>query len=99
MTQSRKGMRGAPKGTMPPNAGIGRKAGVPNKLTGRVRAMIEAALEAAGGADYLLMQAYAEPVAFMALVSKLIPLQVGVDPDDPLTKIEIVRTIVQPKKK
>ena len=35
----------APKGTRPPNAGKGRKAGVPNKATGDVRAVFSAFVE------------------------------------------------------
>ena len=36
----------APKGTKPPNAGKGRKAGVPNKATADVRAAIASFAEA-----------------------------------------------------
>lgn len=38
----------------PPNAGKGRPKGVPNKFTADVKAMILAALDKAGGAEYLL---------------------------------------------
>ena len=54
----------------------GRKTGTPNKLSGDVKAMILAALDAVGGADYLLRQAGQNPVAFMALLGKLLPTQV-----------------------
>lgn len=85
---------------MPPNAGKGRPKGVPNKLTGKVRAMVEEALDAAGGADYLVMQAYAEPAAFLSLVGKLIPTQIGGDPDGvPIAVTDIVRTVVTPPKR
>ncbi len=53
--------------------GPGRKSGVPNKVTGEVRAMILAALDAMGGQAYLERVAEANPVAFMALLAKLIP--------------------------
>ena len=56
--------------------GGGSRRGVPNQLSGDVRAMILAALDAAGGADYLLRQSVQNPVAFMALLGKLLPTQV-----------------------
>lgn len=61
----------------PPNAGIGRIKGVPNKLTSDVKAMILAALEGAGGVAYLQRQADENPVAFMALVGKVLPMTVA----------------------
>ena len=56
--------------------GGGSRRGVPNQLSGDVKAMILAALDAAGGADYLLRQSVQNPVAFMALLGKLLPTQV-----------------------
>jgi len=63
----------------------GRKPGTPNKLTGEVRAMVLQALEGAGGADYLLQQAQANPTAFLTLVGKLMPTKVEGDADAPVT--------------
>ena len=37
--------------------------------------MILAALDAAGGSEYLLLQAKKNPVAFMSLLGKLLPTQ------------------------
>lgn len=54
----------------------GREAGTPNKLTRDVRDMVLAALDKAGGTDYLLIQAHDNPKAFMALLGRIIPLQV-----------------------
>ena len=54
----------------------GREKGTPNKLTTDVRAMILATLDRAGGEDYLLEQATANPRAFLSLVGRLIPTQV-----------------------
>jgi hypothetical protein len=51
----------------------GRKKGVPNKITGDVKAMIEGALAAAGGQQYLTRQAEESPAAFMKLVGMLLP--------------------------
>lgn len=63
----------------PPNAGKGRKAGVPNKVTGDVKAMILGALQDAGGQDYLTVQAVANPGAFMSLIGKVIPKEISAE--------------------
>lgn len=58
----------------------GRPKGVPNKINGQIRAMIYQALEMNGGADYLAEQAQKNPVAFMALLGRILPMEVsGVD--------------------
>lgn len=57
-------------------SGQGRKKGVPNKLTGDIKAMIVGALNDVGGREWLAGQAEANPVAFMGLVGKVLPLQV-----------------------
>jgi hypothetical protein len=59
------------------NAGKGRVKGVPNKLTSDLKAMILGALYRGGGEDWLLEQMAANPVAFMTLVGKILPLQVN----------------------
>ena len=51
----------------------GRQAGTPNKISADVRAMVLAALDRAGGEDYLLEQATANPRAFLSLVGRLLP--------------------------
>lgn len=55
---------------------MGRPKGVPNKLTGEVRAMILAALDAAGGQTYLERIARENPVAFLSLLGRLLPHEV-----------------------
>ncbi len=65
---------GKPK---PPAAGKGRPKGALNKNTAAVKDMILAALSKAGGEDYLLSQADKNPNAFMALVGKVLPLDVN----------------------
>jgi hypothetical protein len=70
---------------LPPNAGKGRVKGVPNKVTGEVRTMVLQALDRAGGADYLLEQARANPTAFLTLVGKCLPTRLEGDADAPVT--------------
>jgi hypothetical protein len=60
----------------PPNAGKGRKKGVPNKTTAAIKDMIVQALDKAGGVDYLERQSRENPAAFMTLVGKVLPMQV-----------------------
>jgi hypothetical protein len=60
----------------PPAAGMGRKKGVQNKITREVKEMILEALDQAGGVAYLAAKAETHPQAFMALVGKVLPLQV-----------------------
>ncbi len=63
----------APKGTQPPG---GSRKGIPNKITADVRAMVLAALDQAGGEDYLLAQAHDNPKAFLSLVGRILPTQI-----------------------
>jgi hypothetical protein len=58
---------------LPPNAGKGRKKGVPNKVTKSVREAIEAAFQSVGGEQYLAEQARSNPTGFLALLGKLLP--------------------------
>lgn len=62
------------KGKRPANSG--RKKGVANKTTQDLREMIRAALDDAGGRNYLQMQALENPGPFMALIGKIIPQEV-----------------------
>jgi hypothetical protein len=57
--------------------GGGSRKGKPNKITADLKAMILGALSAAGGQAYLEQQAEKNPVAFMTLIGKVLPLQVG----------------------
>lgn len=59
--------------------------------------MILAALDKAGGADYLFSQSSENPTAFMTLVGKVLPLQLTGDKENPVAVEQIVRTIVDPK--
>lgn len=61
----------------PPAAGIGRKKGVPNKITADLKSMILGALSDAGGQRYLAEQAEKNPQAFMTLVGRVLPMTVS----------------------
>jgi hypothetical protein len=89
--------RGKPKGA--PKTG-GRQKGVPNKLTAQLKEMILEAAELAGEdmggggtVKYLRVQATLNPVAFMSLLGRVMPLQIAGDQDNPLqtfTRIELI---------
>lgn len=76
----------AAKGTRPPNAGKGRKKGVPNKVNTEIKDMIAGALSEAGGQKYLVRQARKNPNAFLGLVGRILPrdITVGGDPKNPV---------------
>jgi hypothetical protein len=74
----------AAKGTIPPAAGKGRKKGVPNKLSADIRAMIVGALNAKGGQAWLEQQMDKNPAAFLALLGKILPMQVSGEDGSPL---------------
>jgi hypothetical protein len=61
----------------------GRTKGIPNAMSAALKDVILGALSKAGGELYLLEQSTKNPVAFMALVGRVLPLQVkegGADP-------------------
>ena len=71
----------APQRKRPPG---GSRKGIPNKVNADVKAMVLEALHHAGGAEYLCMQAYDNPKAFMALVGRVLPMQVTGDGGGPV---------------
>ena len=79
MTKPSKVVKNAKR--LPPNAGKGRKKGVPNKTTALLKdAILKAAQNAGGGDDglvnYLTVQAAENPGPFMSLLGKVLPMQV-----------------------
>lgn len=70
----------AENGAKPPNAGKGRPKGVPNKNTKLLKDAILEAAERAGDKEgmvgYLTKQAKENPGPFMALMGKVLPVQV-----------------------
>ena len=71
---------GAPKGHK--KAG-GRQKGTRNKLTTALKDMILQALSNKGGTAYLEAQADANPVAFLGLIGRVLPLQVKASDKEP----------------
>ncbi|WP_024896871.1 hypothetical protein [Brucella rhizosphaerae] len=88
------------KKRLPPAAGKGRPKGAVNKTTALLKdAILTAATQAGdktgkdGLVSYLTQQAEENPVAFMGLLGKVLPLQIAGDPNQPLetiTRIELV---------
>ncbi|MDQ0998076.1 hypothetical protein QFZ34_003258 [Phyllobacterium ifriqiyense] len=78
------------------NRGKGRPAGSPNRISALLKDAILKAATNAGKGDmvaYLTQQARDNPGPFMALLGKVLPLQISGDADSPLsivTRIELV---------
>lgn len=68
----------------PHPAGPGRPKGVPNKQTKELKQMILDALTKSGGVKYLTAQAKENPKAFMALLGRVLPMQVTGEGGGPL---------------
>lgn len=65
--------------------GAGRKPGIPNKISGDLKAMIMGALDREGGIAYLQDVAQNDRKAFCALLGRVLPMTVQGDPEAPLT--------------
>jgi hypothetical protein len=78
---------------------MGRPKGSLNKTTALLKDAILKAAEDAGEGDmaaYLTKQAKDNPGPFMALLGKVLPMQVTGDPDNPVAVTVIERRIVRP---
>ncbi len=75
----------------------GRQKGTPNKLTAQLKEMILEAADRAGGEGgtvaYLTNQATANPGPFMALLGKVLPMQIAGDEESPLISIHKIELI------
>lgn len=91
----------AAKGTRPPNAGKGRQAGVPNKVTTAAKDAIAMAAEGLGGVDRLIEWAKEDPLNERAFWSgiypKLIPVTLAGEKNAPLV-LRLERVLVDPKR-
>lgn len=74
----------------------GKPKGAGNKITASLKEMILTALEDSGGVAYLQRQAEENPTAFLALVGKVLPLQVEGSDGGPMV-ITVVTGVPQPK--
>jgi len=83
-----------PKGKPRPE-GAGRKKGVTNGDTAKLRELILGALDQAGGQDYLYQQAFDEPKAFLQLIGKVIPREVESRISGDLAISTITRKIIK----
>jgi hypothetical protein len=86
----------------PPAAGMGRKKGSVNKTTALVKDAIAQAADKLGGVDRLVKwakeDAQNERAFWTQIYTKLLPLQVSGDPDNPLTHVhKIERKIIRAK--
>jgi len=77
----------------------GRPKGVPNKTTALLKdAILKAAQGAGGGGEdgmavYLQQQAKDNPGPFMALLGKVLPMQLVGDPDNPVVTEIVIRGV------
>lgn len=84
-----------PKSVKRPQPKGGSRKGIPNKNTAALKDMILQALDNAGGVKYLESQAEAKPVAFLALIGKVLPMQVT-GPDGGALQAKITVEYVAP---
>lgn len=68
---------------------MGRKHGSLNKATKELKEMILGALEKSGGVEYLVRQAEEKPVAFMALIGKVLPMTIDGTGKDGVINVSI----------
>ena len=81
----------------PRPAAAGRKPGSPNKTTQSLKeALLKAASEAGGGdmVVYLTKMALEQPSSFLALLGRVLPLQLQGDSEKPLTVRRVEYVIV-----
>lgn len=75
-----------PKTAKRPQPKGGSRKGIPNKATKALKDMILQALDETGGVEYLVRQAKKKnPAPFMALLAKVLPLQIAGDANAPIT--------------
>lgn len=90
------------RGSKPGERRGGRQKGTPNKTTALLKDAVMQAAEAAGGEEglvgYLKTQAVLNPGPFMALLGKVLPLQITGDAENPVQMVtRIERAIIDPR--
>ena len=73
----------------------GRPKGAVGKVPKALKEAVLGAFNQVGGQDWLVKMAGEQPVAFMGMISKVLPLTLASDPDSPPTlKVIMERTFV-----
>lgn len=75
---------------------MGRKKGVPNRITRELKDMILGALDEAGGQAYLVQQAERNPGPFLTLVGKVLPMTIQGPGEGGSHQVTITVTGVKP---
>lgn len=65
----------------------GSRKGIPNKASKELKDMIRAALDKAGGENYLYQQSLENPTAFLTLVGKILPKDMNITADSTINII------------
>lgn len=76
----------------------GRAKGTPNKVTATLKDMVLQSLANVGGTAYLEQQSRDNPTAYLALIGKVLPLQIkegGTEPVVPTVVRHVYETIEQ----
>jgi hypothetical protein len=69
----------------------GRTKGTPNKINADLKGMILGALSETGGQQYLVEQSKSNPVAFLGLIGRVLPMTIQGDKDNPVKTIFEIR--------
>jgi len=80
-------------GSKPGERRGGRQKGTPNKVTRALKEMILAALDDAGGQEYLAAIAKSNPPAFLALLGRVLPTTLAGDPSQPITTLSRIELV------
>jgi len=68
----------------------GRKPGSANKIPQALKDMILQSLSEVGGVSYLVAQSSKNPTAYLALIGKVLPLQVKQDGNEPMVPAVVI---------
>jgi hypothetical protein len=71
----------------------GRIKGTPNKIPRSIREAILASFDRVGGEDYLARQSEENPVAYMSLLGKVLPMQITGEGGGSV-QVEVVKRVI-----